>query len=166
MCSHVLRACCAQISYVLLCLRPLCPCLSYLLYIWKVKLQKFLNRKICFYSYKYLEPIWTSMKEFLWKKSTPKDSIIDFRLCFTPILLSLRPYGSRNFEIGSCRQHGFFYFVAVSASVDCFWSIKLMKVNPICPPGYFCLIMPRGEGRHIVPPLPPPPPLPPLHKSW
>ena len=23
-------------------------------------------------------------------------------------LLSLQPYGSRDFEIGSCRQHGFF----------------------------------------------------------
>ena len=28
--------------------------------------------------------------------------------------------GSRGFEIGSCREHGFFYFVAESASVDCF----------------------------------------------
>ena len=25
-----------------------------------------------------------------------------------PILLSLRPYGSRDFKIDSCRQHGFF----------------------------------------------------------
>ena len=33
--------------------------------------------------------------------------------------LSLRLYRSRNFEIGSCPQHDF-YFDSVSASMDCF----------------------------------------------
>ena len=36
--------------------------------------------------------------------------------------LSLRPYGCRDFEIGS-RQHVFFYFVAVSVSMDCFCAL-------------------------------------------
>ena len=31
-------------------------------------------------------------------------------------LLPLRSHRSRGFEIGSCRQHSFFYFVEVSAS--------------------------------------------------
>ena len=33
-------------------------------------------------------------------------------------LLSLRPYGSRDFEIGSCCKHGFLIFVTVSVAVD------------------------------------------------
>ena len=35
-------------------------------------------------------------------------------------LLSLRPYGSRDFEIGSCCKHGFLIFVTVSVAVDWF----------------------------------------------
>ena len=40
------------------------PRLSYLFHIWTVKLQKFLCRKICFYSETYLETVWTSMTDF------------------------------------------------------------------------------------------------------
>ena len=43
--------------------------LSYFLYIWKVNFQKSLYRKISFYSEKYLEPTWASMKEFFAKKN-------------------------------------------------------------------------------------------------
>ena len=35
---------------------------------------------------------------------------------------------TRDFEIGSCRQHDFpwvSYFVAVSSSEDCFWALAL-----------------------------------------
>ena len=42
--------------------------LSYFLCIWKVNLQKSLYRKISFYSRKYLEPTWTSKREFFAKK--------------------------------------------------------------------------------------------------
>ena len=43
--------------------------LSYFLCIWRVNFQKSLYIKIYFYSKKYLEPTWTSMKEFLAKKN-------------------------------------------------------------------------------------------------
>ena len=43
--------------------------LSYFLCIWKVNFQKSLYRKISFYSKKYLEPTWTSKKEFFAKKN-------------------------------------------------------------------------------------------------
>ena len=72
-CSHVLHACCAQISYVFLW-----HCLSYFLYIWKVKFQQFLYRKISFYLEKYLKPTWTSMKEFFAKKNKGWKSFIIF----------------------------------------------------------------------------------------
>ena len=42
--------------------------MSYFIFIWKFKFQKFLCRKIYFYSEKYLEPSWTSMKELFEKK--------------------------------------------------------------------------------------------------
>ena len=68
MCSHVLHACCAQISNVLSACVLLRHGLSYFLYIWKVNFQKSLYRKISFYSENYLEPTWTSMKKFLRKR--------------------------------------------------------------------------------------------------
>ena len=43
--------------------------LSYFLCIWKVNFQKSSYRKNSFYSNKYLEPTWTSMKEFFVKKN-------------------------------------------------------------------------------------------------
>ena len=63
---------CAHIFYMLAvlkyltCLRAcrlLWHGLSYFLCIWKVNFQKSLYRKIYFYSKKYLESTWTSMKE-------------------------------------------------------------------------------------------------------
>ena len=42
--------------------------LSYFLYIWKVNFHGSLNRKISFYSEKYLEPTWTSMNGFFVKE--------------------------------------------------------------------------------------------------
>ena len=56
LCSNILHA------YMLLWHR-----LSYFLRIWKVNFQKSFDRKI--YSRKYLEPTWTSMKEFFAKKN-------------------------------------------------------------------------------------------------
>ena len=49
--------------------------LSYFLCIWKVNFQKSLYRKISFYLKKYLEPTWTSKKEFFFAK---KLKSIDF----------------------------------------------------------------------------------------
>ena len=58
LCSNILHAC------VLLWHR-----LPYFLCIWKVNFQKSLYRKFSFYSKKYLEPTWTSKKEFFAKKN-------------------------------------------------------------------------------------------------
>ena len=64
----------AHMSYMsvvhkyLTCLHAWCPCLSYLLYIWKVRFQKFLL-KMCFYSEAYLELSWKSMTEIFCENS-------------------------------------------------------------------------------------------------
>ena len=41
--------------------------LSYFLYIWRIKFEKFLYRTISLYSEKYFEPTWTCIKEFFAK---------------------------------------------------------------------------------------------------
>ena len=46
----------------------ICPIFVFFFNIWKVNFQKSSYRKISFYSEKYLEPSWTSMKEFLRKR--------------------------------------------------------------------------------------------------
>lgn len=72
---YVLHACCAQ---YLTCWRacvPQCPGLSYLLYICKVKFQKFLYRKICFHLEKNLDPTWISMMELFGEKIIPYRSL-------------------------------------------------------------------------------------------
>ena len=48
--------------------------------------------------------------------------VLDRNYTFT---LSLRPYGSGDFEIDSCCKHGFFYFFAMSVSVDT--ALKILK---------------------------------------
>ena len=69
---------CARMFYMLAVLKYflcLCVCvllwhrLSYFLCIWKVNFQKSLYRKISLYSKKYLEPTWTSKKEYFAKKN-------------------------------------------------------------------------------------------------
>ena len=59
----------AQISYMLTCLRAFLT--SFVLFSLHLKswLPKILIYKFFFYSKKYLEPIWTSMKEFFAKKN-------------------------------------------------------------------------------------------------
>ena len=72
-CSHVLHACCAQISYVFMCLCAWYPCLLYLLQIWKVQYQIFLYRRLWFLS----RDVFTTNLNvcdgvFLRKKLTPR----------------------------------------------------------------------------------------------
>ena len=77
---------CAHMFYMLAvlkyltCLRACVPpwhSLPYFLCIWKVNFQKSLYRKIKknFYSKKYLEPIWESMKEFFFEKELKAKSL-------------------------------------------------------------------------------------------
>ena len=45
------------------------------------------------------------------------------------LLLSLWPYGSRNFEMGSCRQHGFAYKTQVDGQADKPWLNLLRNIE-------------------------------------